>query len=87
MSNTTRNGSEIAIGVLGFIVIGLIIAVVVLLVVEPASYADVDYPLEANAMAIEQTGDYGIVSATGPGYVEFTEDGYVPVYEYPGTID
>ncbi len=62
--------AEVTITALGLIVIALLIAVVVLVVVEPHNNPDdiINYPLNANQMAIENTMDKGMVEATPDAY-------------------
>jgi hypothetical protein len=64
MNDSTQHyGSEIAIGIVGFLVIGLFVAMIVLIVAKPVKYADTGYPIESNAMAIENCADYGAITS------------------------
>lgn len=76
MSNNRRSGAEITIGILGLIVIGLIVAVIVLVMVEPHNNPDdiINYPLNANQMAIENTMDKGMVEQPAERYVVIRTD-------------
>lgn len=57
--------SEAIIGILGMLLVAVIVAVCVLMVVDPINPADEEYPLESNLMAIENQRDYGLYGLPG----------------------
>lgn len=77
MSKIKRSTSENVILVLGITVICLIVAVIVLVVISPHNNPDdiINYPLDANQMAIENTMDRGMVEQPVEVYqAAFTAD-------------
>lgn len=71
MERSESNGGRTAIIVLGITVIILTVAAIVLAVVLPHNDPDdiINYPLNANDMAIENQMDKGMVQADAADYV------------------
>lgn len=65
MSKSNRKKSEIAVGVLGMLLVGLIAAVCVMLVVAPAAADKAQCPGESGLMKMENQRDYGLYGLAG----------------------
>lgn len=76
-----KNGSEKTIVILGLLVICLTVGLVILVAVMPHNNPDdiINYPIDANQMAIENTMDRGMVEQPASKFevIETTCSGYV----------